>query len=65
MLDADLIIIDVNIATMDPEITTPYGAIEDAAIAIKGGESSGWVSVSNFQKWMPLLPQFIKPVVNG
>ncbi|PHI38455.1 imidazolonepropionase [Pseudoalteromonas sp. GCY] len=37
MLEADLLIIDVNIATMDPNLDTPYGAIENAAIAIKDG----------------------------
>ncbi|ASD68313.1 imidazolonepropionase [Pseudoalteromonas piscicida] len=38
MLEADLLIIDVNIATMDPSLDTPYGAIENAAIAIKDGK---------------------------
>ncbi|WMO15758.1 imidazolonepropionase [Pseudoalteromonas piscicida] len=38
MLEADLLIIDVNIATMDPNLDTPYGAIENAAIAIKDGK---------------------------
>ncbi|MEJ6475750.1 imidazolonepropionase [Pseudoalteromonas piscicida] len=40
MLEADLLIIDVNLATMDPAIDSPYGAIENAAIAIKDGEIS-------------------------
>ncbi|WP_462155609.1 imidazolonepropionase [Pseudoalteromonas piscicida] len=38
MLEADLLIIDVNIATMDPNLDSPYGAIENAAIAIKDGK---------------------------
>lgn len=38
MLEADLLIIDVNIATMDTNLDTPYGAIENAAIAIKDGK---------------------------
>ncbi|WP_419149553.1 imidazolonepropionase [Pseudoalteromonas 'SMAR'] len=58
MLDADLIIIDVNIATMDPEITTPYGAIEDAAIAIKGGEIV-WLGE---RKQLPEVDAFATPI---
>ena len=34
----DQVWIDVNIATMDPEISAPYGAITDAAIAVKEGK---------------------------
>ena len=34
----DEILIDVNIATMDPEISGAYGAIENAALAIKDGK---------------------------
>ncbi|MDW7549227.1 imidazolonepropionase [Pseudoalteromonas peptidolytica] len=40
MLEADLLIIDVNLATMDPTLDNPYGAIENAAIAIKDGKIS-------------------------
>ena len=34
----DQVWIDVNLATMDPSISTPYGAITDAAIAVKDGK---------------------------
>ena len=34
----DLLLIDANIATMDPTRDTPYGIIENAALAIKNGE---------------------------
>ena len=31
----DQVWIDVNLATMDPSISAPYGAITNAAIAVK------------------------------
>ncbi|KTD98376.1 imidazolonepropionase [Pseudoalteromonas sp. H71] len=34
----DLLLTDANIATMDPTRDTPYGIIENAALAIKNGE---------------------------
>ena len=34
----DLVITDANIATMDPQVDAPYGAIENAAIAVKEGK---------------------------
>ena len=34
----DLVITDANIATMDPAVDAPYGAIENAAIAVKEGK---------------------------
>ncbi|RZF79699.1 imidazolonepropionase [Pseudoalteromonas sp. S4488] len=34
----DLLITDANIATMDPAVDAPYGAIENAAIAVKDGK---------------------------
>ncbi|MGI2067728.1 imidazolonepropionase [Shewanella sp. MF08487] len=34
----DQVWIDVNLATMDPSISTPYGAITNAAIAVKDGK---------------------------
>ena len=34
----DLLLIDANIATMDPTRDTPYGIIKNAALAIKNGE---------------------------
>ncbi|WP_206074737.1 imidazolonepropionase [Pseudoalteromonas rubra] len=33
----DLVVLDVNLATMDPEIERPYGAIEQGAIMVKDG----------------------------
>ncbi|MGL5048704.1 MAG: imidazolonepropionase [Shewanella sp.] len=34
----DQVWIDVNLATMDPSVSTPYGAITHAAIAVKDGK---------------------------
>ena len=36
--DIDLLLTDANIATMDSNIDAPYGAIENAALAIKKGK---------------------------
>ncbi|QLE80281.1 imidazolonepropionase [Pseudoalteromonas sp. S1609] len=36
--DIDLLLTDANIATMDNNIDAPYGAIENAALAIKNGK---------------------------
>lgn len=36
--DIDLLLTDANIATMDCNIDAPYGAIENAALAIKNGK---------------------------
>ncbi|WP_372759868.1 imidazolonepropionase [Pseudoalteromonas sp.] len=36
--DIDLLLTDANIATMDDSIAAPYGAIENAALAIKNGK---------------------------
>ena len=36
--DIDLLLTDANIATMDSNIDAPYGAIENAALAIKNGK---------------------------
>ena len=33
----DRLLIDCNIATMDPDVPAPFGAIEDGAIAIQDG----------------------------
>ncbi|NRB25785.1 imidazolonepropionase [Shewanella sp.] len=38
----DQVWIDVNVATMSPSVSAPYGAITDAAIAVKGGKIA-WV----------------------
>lgn len=53
MLEADLLIIDVNIATMDPNLDTPYGAIENAAIAIKDGKINWLGLVVNYLRLTP------------
>ncbi|RZM83620.1 imidazolonepropionase [Pseudoalteromonas rubra] len=37
MMVVDLVVLDVNLATMDPEIERPYGAIEQGAIMVKDG----------------------------
>ena len=34
----DQVWIDVNLATMDPSVSAPYGAITNAAIAVKDGK---------------------------
>ncbi|WHI51435.1 hypothetical protein P3339_00945 [Microbulbifer sp. MLAF003] len=34
----DLLITNVNAATMDPSIVGAYGAVEDAAVAVTGGK---------------------------
>ena len=38
----DQVWIDINIATMSPTISEPYGAIKDAALAVKDGKIA-WV----------------------
>ena len=35
----DQVWIDVNLATMDPSISAPYGAITNAAMAVKDGKN--------------------------
>ena len=40
--EIDLLLTDANIATMDSNINAPYGAIENAAIAIKNGKIA-WI----------------------
>ncbi|WP_417699434.1 imidazolonepropionase [Pseudoalteromonas lipolytica] len=47
----DLLITDANIATMDPAIDAPYGALEHAAIAVKDGKIAWLGSQAD-------LPQF-------
>lgn len=38
MFDADLVVVDVNLATMDKEIDAPYGMIEQGALMVKDGK---------------------------
>ncbi|KNC68251.1 imidazolonepropionase [Pseudoalteromonas sp. R96] len=37
MMEVDLVVLDVNLATMDPDIERPYGAIEHGAMMVKDG----------------------------
>lgn len=36
-MEVDLVVLDVNLATMDPDIERPYGAIEYGAMMVKDG----------------------------
>jgi len=47
----DQVWIDVNVATMDPAISAPYGAITDAAVAVQAGKIV-WIGPRN------KLPEF-------
>ncbi len=61
MHNPDLVILDVNLATMDPSIAAPYGAIEQAAIFVKEGNIT-WLGQ------MDALPEFdtlSTPVIQG
>ncbi|CAH9058579.1 Imidazolonepropionase [Pseudoalteromonas holothuriae] len=42
MLEVDLVITNVTLATMDPDISNPYGLIEQGAIMLKAG-SIAWL----------------------
>lgn len=56
----DLLLIDANIATMDPTRDTPYGIIENAALAIKNGEIV-WLSE---QASLPPFDVFATPTLS-
>jgi len=57
----DQVWIDVNIATMAPGASTPYGAIENAVIAVKDGKIS-WVGP---RSEMPQFDVLATPVYRG
>ena len=56
----DLLITDANIATMDPAVDAPYGAIENAAIAVKDGKIA-WLGA---QTDLPKFDALATPTVS-
>ncbi|MDO6835719.1 imidazolonepropionase [Pseudoalteromonas carrageenovora] len=58
--DIDLLITDANIATMDTAIDAPYGAIENAAVAIKNGKIA-WLGK---QSDLPSFDVFATPTLS-
>lgn len=58
--DIDLLITDANIATMDTAIDAPYGAIENAALAIKNGKIA-WLGK---QSDLPSFDVFATPILS-
>ena len=58
--DLDLLLTDANIATMDSTIDAPYGAIENAALAIKNGEIVWLGEQSN----LPSFDAFATPTLS-
>jgi imidazolonepropionase len=58
--DLDLLLTDANIATMDSTIDKPYGAIENAALAIKNGEIVWLGEQSN----LPSFDAFATPTLS-
>ncbi|MDC9501029.1 MULTISPECIES: imidazolonepropionase [unclassified Pseudoalteromonas] len=58
--DLDLLLTDANIATMDSAIDAPYGAIENAALAIKNGEIVWLGEQSN----LPSFDAFATPTLS-
>lgn len=61
MIEPDLVICDVNLATMDPECSAPYGMIEHGAIMIKNGTIS-WIGK---QSDLPEFDALSTPVHNA
>ena len=57
----DQVWIDVNLATMDPSISAPYGAITDAAIAVKDGKIA-WLGP---RSELPKFDVLATPVYRG
>lgn len=58
--DIDLLLTDANIATMDSAVEAPYGAIENAALAIKNGKIM-WLGE---QKNLPSFDVFATPTLS-
>jgi imidazolonepropionase len=61
MFEADLVITDVNLATMDEGVDTPYGAIEQGALIIKD-DKIAWLGK---EADLPELDALATPVVNA
>ncbi|GAA4878404.1 imidazolonepropionase [Ferrimonas pelagia] len=60
-MDWDLLWLDINVATLDPARTAAYGAIEDAAVAIKDGKIA-WVGP---RSELPEFDPFSLPIQRG
>lgn len=61
MFEADLVITDVNLATMDSNVDAPYGAIEQGALIIKD-DKIAWLGK---QSDMPEFDALAIPVINA
>ena len=61
MFEADLVITDVNLATMDSNIDVPYGAIEQGALIIKD-DKIVWIGK---QSDLPEFDALATPVINA
>ena len=61
MFEADLVITDVNLATMDADIDAPYGAIEQGALIIKNNKIA-WLGK---QHDLPEFDALATPVINA
>ncbi|NOU52783.1 imidazolonepropionase [Pseudoalteromonas sp. JBTF-M23] len=61
MLEVDLVITNVKLATMNPEIPNPYGLVEQGAIMIKNGKIV-WVGP---QSDMPQFDALATPLHDG
>ncbi|MEQ3512527.1 imidazolonepropionase [Pseudoalteromonas sp. BZB3] len=61
MFEADLVITDVNLATMDSNIDVPYGAIEQGALIIKD-DKIVWIGK---QSDLPEFDALAIPVINA
>lgn len=61
MFEADLVITDVNLATMDADIDAPYGAIEQGALIIKNNRIA-WLGK---QHDLPEFDALATPVINA
>ncbi|WP_028773730.1 imidazolonepropionase [Shewanella waksmanii] len=57
----DQVWIDINIATMSPSISTPYGAITDGAIAVKDGKIA-WIGA---RTELPEFDVLATPIYKG
>ncbi|ALO43503.1 imidazolonepropionase [Pseudoalteromonas phenolica] len=61
MFEADLVITDVNLATMDSNVDAPYGAIEQGALMIKD-DKIAWLGKLND---LPEFDALSTPVINA
>jgi imidazolonepropionase len=61
MFEADLVITDVNLATMDTDIDAPYGAIEQGALIIKNNKIA-WLGKLHD---LPEFDALATPVINA